>query len=1222
MVVEGGNGAGGAGRRHGREEGGSTSTSSSAGAMSASLQGAEGGGGGQSSAQSSLVPMARWRGSFAQRRRFFDAGEEKLDDEDISVRVDGVNELEARAGKHMDAQNARDGGGGRRNTASARIGTGSPSPSPGPNPSPSPGGWGGSTADGRRSSTGGGTPASTPVPETGSGTGTDKHMAQLRLQREHSLEYSKKRKNTNTYATLKITPERYGLLYIISKYTGVRRENSSVPQVLPGAKVGAATPAKTSAQIQPPRAVDDINNDDNNNSNNINNNNDNNNNNQNTKPSVDGDIDAFEYAKVMKLVREEFGVDAKTRLPPGTQPKDENETLSRVKMRRHSAPEVLALPPPDHINRWKGPNEVSDAESTSTSPSPAEQGSRKSTLLSKWMRKSSTMVLIFEAVVNGFFDYDYAPALMKVAEDLTYMNVSQLAMDDLHNLSQRGFINQLLLTTHSQQVSTAYGITSSGLELLLEKRVEFLEIIRKLDQILYCDKNGKSFSEDALMELDQDGHSDDYLIKTRFISSDGDFLLYNEAGYASTSLATFIEDVTYVSSPVFFACCRSASSDEGDHAGDTGSNSVESRGVTSKEKDDDDQQQQEEQKQQHQGRQVDITNNERVARNLIHDCKMKRRDVLSNVKGSFAKKLSLANVQLYLAEWIPFGRNHVANVCSRLMLESKGCGGLFSSVTDRNTNDSTVEHSMEAIGNCMSVVDMTEGSHINFVAEVYLPEQSGITQVEDVGVHFHHDGSVVYGSRIDTVMGAEPNNSSLDLLTRVLVDLEQDTGFITSNLLTMYQRVMLDTLYCSASQCRPKYRVILADGLKANGQPVTIDELMAEDYDGFKNDLRKLVGEIERIHHVPSQISSTLIAIGRVGAIIIGYHGDRASRRCPVHQEIWRWLSWRGKKSAIEAFIARVYQVGDILGKLREKLNRFEEDPKALTKIELMHSESMHELINLEEVLLHLSDSTAIGNKAHSETERATATRLATDDRSAATQASPSEAANSESDYTPEQVKTNDAIISFLGLKAMMQDVTARIRDLKIALQASRHELESLRQMTTFIQSQKSYSQTQALIVNTKNMEDVFRSNERSSNSLEIMQIILAGRFVLSLSLCVHARLISSLEESYFSCSVSTSDRLLLPANTCICNVCVCVYVCMYVHVQSGFRHSRSTFAVLREWLPGRVRRLVLCTIHSAACALALSQPLFLDGHELCARVVDACALAVLRRNSLRTARH
>ena len=269
----------------------------------------------------------------------------------------------------------------------------------------------------------------------------------------------------------------------------------------------------------------------------------------------------------------------------------------------------------------------------------------------------------------------------------------------------------------------------------------------------------------------------------------------------------------------------------------------------------------------------------------------------------------------------------------------------------------------------------------------------------------------------------------------------------------------------------------------------------------------------------------------------------------------------------MEAFIARVYQVGDILGKLRDKLNRFDEDPKSLTKIELLHSESMHELINLEEVLLHLQDSTDTSGKstnrrgsvlnlnstAPARTAAAGAgaggaggheggggpgaleaftspgfrrgggrgadgpdgmasavaaaaamynsrTRAATVNRrpargAAPAPAAPASASDSDSDGGPSgaEVDLTDQIVRFLNLKNMIQDVTARIRDLSIALQASRHELESLRQMTQFIQSQQSYSLMQALIVNTKNMEDVFRSNERSSNSLEIMQIILAG---------------------------------------------------------------------------------------------------------------------------------
>ena len=181
---------------------------------------------------------------------------------------------------------------------------------------------------------------------------------------------------------------------------------------------------------------------------------------------------------------------------------------------------------------------------------------------------------------------------------------------------------------------------------------------------------------------------------------------------------------------------------------------------------------------------------------------------------------------------------------------------------------------------------------------MYLPEEAGIKQVEDIGVHFHHDGSVVYGSRIDTIMGAPPTESSLDLLTRVLVDLEQDTGFITSNLLTMYQRVMLDSLHCNSSQSRPKYRMIMADSIAAvrpaaadaaadGGQEETVQLALDEELIGnaaYKNELRQIVGEIEQMRvftagdGASERRLSALVVIGRVGMVRAAASPARTAR--------------------------------------------------------------------------------------------------------------------------------------------------------------------------------------------------------------------------------------------------------------------------------------------------------------------------------------------------------
>lgn len=137
----------------------------------------------------------------------------------------------------------------------------------------------------------------------------------------------------------------------------------------------------------------------------------------------------------------------------------------------------------------------------------------------------------------------------------------------------QGCLNNLLLTTHSQQVSTAYGITSFGLELLLLRRCEFTDIINKLDSMLYRDRYGEPLTPETLTELENVSSlnaaptsasathgnaaatlmtasrmpscvvnaSEEYLMRTRYLEKVGEFCLCNKFGFAFTSLSTFVE---------------------------------------------------------------------------------------------------------------------------------------------------------------------------------------------------------------------------------------------------------------------------------------------------------------------------------------------------------------------------------------------------------------------------------------------------------------------------------------------------------------------------------------------------------------------------------------------------------------------------------------------------------------------------------------------------------
>jgi len=56
-----------------------------------------------------------------------------------------------------------------------------------------------------------------------------------------------------------------------------------------------------------------------------------------------------------------------------------------------------------------------------------------------------------------------------------------------------------------------------------------------------------------------------------------------------------------------------------------------------------------------------------------------------------------------------------------------------------------------------------------------------------------------------------------------------------------------------------------------------------------------------------------------------------------------------------------------------------------------------------------------------------------------------------------------------------------------------RHELDSLREMTDVISESVMFRLQEAMQSNTKNLENVLRSNERASSSLEILQLVLSG---------------------------------------------------------------------------------------------------------------------------------
>lgn len=105
---------------------------------------------------------------------------------------------------------------------------------------------------------------------------------------------------------------------------------------------------------------------------------------------------------------------------------------------------------------------------------------------------------------------------------------------------------------------------------------------------------------------------------------------------------------------------------------------------------------------------------------------------------------------------------------------------------------------------------------------------------------------------------------SLDHLSRLLVDVHQDSSKIMNDLLSQYQRSLLDMIFMGDTQMRNKFNCIVAEEIKPKK---SADEYM--DKGEFENELKQVLGDIRSCHDIgPDDV----VIMGRDGVLLAGEH--------------------------------------------------------------------------------------------------------------------------------------------------------------------------------------------------------------------------------------------------------------------------------------------------------------------------------------------------------------
>ena len=172
----------------------------------------------------------------------------------------------------------------------------------------------------------------------------------------------------------------------------------------------------------------------------------------------------------------------------------------------------------------------------------------------------------------------------------------------------------------------------------------------------------------------------------------------------------------------------------------------------------------------------------------------------SNIRDELDEAITLAYVHVMVGEWIPFGSNQIVALNERLGAMDRCQGGLFTAVVDKNPTQTQFDVPPGLTQ--VTILDYDFVRFINFEAEINYPEEDGIVQVENFGIHLNVDGTVLYGMKIEAILDRTEESVSVDHLARLLVDVHQDSSQILNDLLSAYQRSLLDMLFMGDSDQR------------------------------------------------------------------------------------------------------------------------------------------------------------------------------------------------------------------------------------------------------------------------------------------------------------------------------------------------------------------------------------------------------------------------------------
>ncbi len=421
-----------------------------------------------------------------------------------------------------------------------------------------------------------------------------------------------------------------------------------------------------------------------------------------------------------------------------------------------------------------------------------------------------------------------------------------------------------------------------------------------------------------------------------------------------------------------------------------------------------------------------------------HECGISE----SNIRDELDEVVTLNSVSIVVSEFIPFGANQVVQMNTNMGSTERVQGGFFTALMD--DDESGTGFQVPPGLTSVNILDYSLTRHINFEADIHFPEAPGIVQVEMFGVSINYTGTCFYGMQIEAVLDRIKDNLSLDHLSRLLVDVHQDSSAIVDSCLSAFQRQLMNLIYLGDAPARDKVNLLVANEITPH---LTAEEYM--DKGEYENELKQVLGDTRAAFDISEH--DTLI-FGASGLLVAG---PNARHHEPL---LCSYIAFAALDLFVRNYFARMFIVMDDMKEARAKITVSQEDPNSLIKIRNMIVNVTRDLIMMEEVLGYITEALSIMPVPPEPPEQAGRSLYA-------------------------RLQINDAKIA-LG---------ARVQDLNKNIVGTFHDRDLLKQMSDNVAEYQHSTLMYSTDVSLKDLVGVQGVHQRNNTVLELMQIFVVG---------------------------------------------------------------------------------------------------------------------------------